>query len=57
MWAILQVEDDGDGLIAIWVHLGEPSYKVRSSRRGVARISLRGGSWPVLGPAYLGGAP
>ena len=30
-WAILHVEYNGDGLlVAIWVHLNEPSYKVRS---------------------------
>ena len=30
LWAILHVEYNGDGLLAIWVHLGEPSYKARS---------------------------
>ena len=25
LWAILHVEYNGDGLLAIWVHLGEPS--------------------------------
>ena len=30
LWAILHVEYSGDGLRAFWVHLGEPSYKVRS---------------------------
>ena len=29
-WAILHVEYNGDGLLAILVHLGEPSNKVRS---------------------------
>ena len=30
LWDILHVEYNGDGLLAIWVHLGEPSCKVRS---------------------------
>ena len=30
-------------------------FSIRSAR-GVARISLRGDPWPVLGPADLGGA-
>ena len=30
LWAILHVEYNRDGLLAIWVHLGGPSYKVRS---------------------------
>ena len=30
LWAILHVEYNGDGFLANRVHLGEPSYKVRS---------------------------
>ena len=30
LWAILHVEYNGDGVLANGVHLGEPSYKVRS---------------------------
>ena len=30
LWAILHVEYNGNGVLAIFVHLGEPSYKFRS---------------------------
>ena len=30
LWAILHVEYNGNGVLAISVHLGEPSYEVRS---------------------------
>ena len=34
LWAILHVKYNGDGILAIWAHLGEVRYKVSPGQKG-----------------------